>query len=84
VANQRWTDETEQLVVEAHRVLRAHPVLPEYEKTWARTVLTALADAGLLVEPGGESGPSFGQTPGWWPSEDPLLISDDAVEEATP
>jgi hypothetical protein len=84
VTDPRWTQATEQLVADELRGLVGMQFTDSDADNRAEQILSALADAGLLVEPGGESGPSFGQTPGWWPSEDPLLISDDAVEEATP
>ena len=48
----RWTAETEELGTAA---LRRHGQLGEaYDATAVRAVLTALADAGLLLPPGGE------------------------------
>ena len=57
----RWTDETERLINDVARrwLLMSEPMNP------GALVLTALADAGLLVEPGGESYEQIEvQTPG--------------------
>lgn len=58
MADERWTDETEGLVAQfgphadPSQTSRARCLSC---REWAREVLTALADAGLLLPPGGET-----------------------------
>jgi hypothetical protein len=57
----RWTDETEQLVADAYAVTLGDG--DDDHSSWlpdAKAILTALADAGLLVEPGGEAREEWG------------------------